>query len=480
MMLGSVIFFFIFIPILAFVLLAANLLFSPRRPDIAKNSEFECGFHSFRGQNRTEFSISFFIFGLLFLLFDLEILLVYPYAVSSYNNSSYGLVFVLVFLLILTAGFVFEMGKGALKIESRQTTYLAACNPEVDLSEGSDESNLYKTSVSHSTRRNFLMNGNSRGLQFKRSYSTASRNPNESLNGEFITGFVEGDGNFSVTIIENPKLKSGWSVQAAFQIKLHVKDTALLELIQRTLGVGNVYDLKDGFCRYMVTSIKDIKTAIIPHFDKYPLITQKQADYTLFRTIILMVGNKEHLTMAGLQKIISLRAAMNLGFSAALKSAFPNIVPALRPEVVNQKIQSPQWLAGFVSAEGCFFIDLKQKVAAAAGLDKSLSFRVLVFKITQHSRDAELMKSIVTYLGCGTYYLDSRRNYGDFVVRRFADLNSIIIPFFTKYPLQGSKAKDFSDFKDVVAIVQNKGHLTQAGLEQMYQIKIGMNRGRIV
>lgn len=143
-MLGSVIFFFIFIPILAFVLLAANLLFSPRSSYTAKASPFECGFASFRGQNRTEFSISFFIFGLLFLLFDLEILLIYPFAVSSYNNSSYGLFFVIVFLLILTAGFVFEMGKGALKIDSRQTGYLISAKEEVNLSEGSDRSNLYK------------------------------------------------------------------------------------------------------------------------------------------------------------------------------------------------------------------------------------------------------------------------------------------------------------------------------------------------
>lgn len=109
---------------MAFILLALSVLLAPHSPYSAKDSSFECGFSSFRGQNRTEFSISFFIFGLLFLLFDLEILLVYPYTVSSYNNGAYGTLFVLVFLLLLTAGFVFEMGKGALKINSRQTGYL--------------------------------------------------------------------------------------------------------------------------------------------------------------------------------------------------------------------------------------------------------------------------------------------------------------------------------------------------------------------
>lgn len=123
-MLGSTIFFLLFIPFLSFVLLGLSLLLGPHSPYSQKDQSFECGFASFRGQNRTEFSISFFIFGILFLLFDLEILLIYPYSISSYNNSSYGLFFVIIFILILTAGFVFELGKNALKIKSRQTGYL--------------------------------------------------------------------------------------------------------------------------------------------------------------------------------------------------------------------------------------------------------------------------------------------------------------------------------------------------------------------
>ena len=114
-------FFFFFIPFLAFVLLAVNFIFAPHNPYLEKNGAFECGFTSFLGQNRTQFSISFFIFALLFLLFDLEILLVYPYLVSSYINESYGLVVLLMFLLALTLGFVFELGKKALTIDSRQT-----------------------------------------------------------------------------------------------------------------------------------------------------------------------------------------------------------------------------------------------------------------------------------------------------------------------------------------------------------------------
>ena len=113
-------FFLFLMPILAIILLAVNLILSPHNPYQEKDSAFECGFHSFLGQNRTQFSISFFIFALLFLLFDLEILLVFPYVVSAYTNGIYGLLIMLVFFLVLTLGFAFELGKNALKIESRQ------------------------------------------------------------------------------------------------------------------------------------------------------------------------------------------------------------------------------------------------------------------------------------------------------------------------------------------------------------------------
>src|SRR6201994_2224794 len=122
---SSQIFFLIFIPILAIILLGVNLIFASHDPYEEKNSVFECGFHSFLGQNRSEFSISFFIFALLFLLFDLEILLVYPYVVSSYVNSIFGLIIMLIFFLVLTVGFAFELGKNALYIESKQFTSLS-------------------------------------------------------------------------------------------------------------------------------------------------------------------------------------------------------------------------------------------------------------------------------------------------------------------------------------------------------------------
>ena len=65
-------------------------------------------------------SIFLSLFFALLFIFDLEILLIYPYSVSAYTNETYGLITMLIFFLILTAGFAFELGKNALNIDSRQ------------------------------------------------------------------------------------------------------------------------------------------------------------------------------------------------------------------------------------------------------------------------------------------------------------------------------------------------------------------------
>src|SRR6201992_394268 len=126
---SSMTFFITLVTIIAFLFLVINLLFAPHNPYQEKYSIFECGFHSFLGQNRTQFGIKFFIFALVYLLLDLEILLTFPFAVSEYINNIYGLLITLGFIGIITIGFVFELGKSALKIDSKQTLILFKAKP---------------------------------------------------------------------------------------------------------------------------------------------------------------------------------------------------------------------------------------------------------------------------------------------------------------------------------------------------------------
>jgi NADH-ubiquinone oxidoreductase chain 3 len=109
---------FIFVPILAILLLGLNLLLAAHKPDEAKVSVYECGFSPVYGQTRSTFQIHFFIVALLFLIFDLEILLLFPIAVTLYQVSMFGFSVALIFFIVLTIGFILEIGSGAIKITS--------------------------------------------------------------------------------------------------------------------------------------------------------------------------------------------------------------------------------------------------------------------------------------------------------------------------------------------------------------------------
>jgi NADH-ubiquinone oxidoreductase chain 3 len=113
---NNLFFLFIFVPILSFILLALNVLLAPHKPDEAKVSAYECGFTPIYGQTRSTFQIHFMIVALLFLIFDLEILLLFPLAVSLYQVSTFGFTIGIVFFIVLTIGFVLEIGSGAISL----------------------------------------------------------------------------------------------------------------------------------------------------------------------------------------------------------------------------------------------------------------------------------------------------------------------------------------------------------------------------
>ena len=90
-----------------------NFLFSPKNPDPEKLSAYECGFEAF-GDSRMEFDVRFYLVAILFIIFDLEIAFLFPWAISLGNIGSLGFYSMMIFLLILTVGFIYEWKKGVL------------------------------------------------------------------------------------------------------------------------------------------------------------------------------------------------------------------------------------------------------------------------------------------------------------------------------------------------------------------------------
>jgi len=116
--------------------------------------------------------------------------------------------------------------------------------------------------------------------------------------------------------------------------------------------------------------------------------------------------------LEGLTKLLAIRASLNLGLSTELKSEFAHIIPITRPLVPQTKTFDPYWLAGFTSAEGCFLIDVYK---AQTKLGEAVK---LVFQLTQHSRDEELMNKLVEYFGCGSVHIND--NILNYRVKKFS------------------------------------------------------------
>ena len=90
-----------------------NFLFSPKNPDPEKLSAYECGFEAF-DDSRMEFDIRFYLVAILFIIFDLEIAFLFPWAISLGNLGTLGYWSMMIFLFVLTIGFIYEWKKGAL------------------------------------------------------------------------------------------------------------------------------------------------------------------------------------------------------------------------------------------------------------------------------------------------------------------------------------------------------------------------------
>lgn len=235
------------------------------------------------------------------------------------------------------------------------------------------------------------------------------------------------------------------------------------------LGIGNIYLMGENL-QFRVESIKDIPK-LISFLDEYSLITQKQEDYFLFKQVVNLDLNGEHLTMEGLCKIIAIKASMNRGLSINLKYTFPGVLPVERPLILHSVIPNAQWLAGFTSAEWCFSIGIKKSKSHKLGVQVQLNF-----VLTQHIRDEQLISRIIMYLNCGK--ISKTREAVRFKVENFTDLIDKIIPFFKNYQIIGVKAKDFDDWCKAAELVKIKAHLTEDGLNKICEIQKGMNSRR--
>jgi len=174
---------------------------------------------------------------------------------------------------------------------------------------------------------------------YSTSYLIKNSNKNAQLDLLWVSGFVDGEGCFAISVTGDRRYKTGWQVRVSFSITLHKKDRPLLEHIkEKLLGVGQIIKQGDEFIQLRVQSMNEI-AKLIEHFDNFQLKTKKLADYLQWKEAFKIILNQEHFTEYGLKKILAIKASINLGLSEKLKLAFPDVVAVAKPNIKDQTIK---------------------------------------------------------------------------------------------------------------------------------------------
>lgn len=298
------------------------------------------------------------------------------------------------------------------------------------------------------------------------------------LNPWWVTGYTDAEGSFMINTAKAKTTTLGYTVRLIYQISIHTSDVKILQALKEYFNKGEVIEAA-GYVHFRVTNLKDIQEVIIPHFSTYPLQSTKVVSYTLFKQVATIISNKEHLTLEGFKKVLSFKAALPKGLNAIVfkDSRFSDIVPFDTSNIFvkNTSKLSPFYLAGFVAADGSFYISLPNLSTKWPNYDAG-------FSIAQNKRDEFLLLRMIETLTCGAIKKGSD-DMRYISVRNKKELYNIILPFFQAYPLNNGKDIDFYYFSIAITILyKNLGkglkNLSPEDINQLELCKKSMNKNR--
>lgn len=339
--------------------------------------------------------------------------------------------------------------------------------------------------------KNLYMNNNNNGLVRRLAvdsgflynkncrFVTTQVNPVKELHPWWVTGFVDGEGSFIINTTKSKTTKIGYSVKLIFSVSMHHSDEALLHKLRAFFkGAGHIIHTKK-YVAYRVENFSEIMEHIIPHFLAYPCQSTKFINFYLFKAVADLVNKKEHLSMEGYIKLLSFKAAFKKGMEASIfkSELFSSVVPHPTKGIFQSEDTklAPEFIAGFVAADGSFFISRPLPSSKWPNYDAT-------FTIAQDKRDIELLNRMIKTLGCGKIRAGSS-SMRYLTVRNKQELHDIILPFFTKYNLNSEKRKDFINFSTSLVILYNnlgKGldNLSQDNINKLEDCINSMNKNR--
>ena len=129
---------------------------------------------------------------------------------------------------------------------------------------------------------------------------------------EHISGYADGEGCFSISFSKREKFLVGWETKPSFSVSQNEDRAQILFLMQKVFKCGFIRrDYSDKTLKYEVRSLNDLIYKIIPHFEKYPLLSEKRNDFNHFKSVCLLMQKSLHKEKNGLRKILNHAFQMN-------------------------------------------------------------------------------------------------------------------------------------------------------------------------
>jgi hypothetical protein len=296
---------------------------------------------------------------------------------------------------------------------------------------------------------------------------------------EWISGFTQADGSFTVSF---EKREKGilYRPNPIFSLSQTNVEWDMFVSLQKYLGIGSVYKNRNGVV-FVVKSIKDILTVVVPMFDSVPLRGGKLESYLKFRKVVLLMQDKKHLTIEGLLQIIDLTYFMNkettmrnhdtrlkllnelefkYGKLPSVDSIFIDEVPAMQIKPsANLRWQNKEFIRGLIDGDGSFNVSFRTKVRRIG----------VNFTVVHETSSISVLYDLVSFFKCGSVYkLPSEA--ARYQVQSLNDILKFIIPLFKDIKFNTRKQKNFEIIMNVCSILEEKGNGKRLDDENLLKI----------
>nr|QIQ59682.1 hypothetical protein [Trebouxia sp. A1-2] len=301
------------------------------------------------------------------------------------------------------------------------------------------------------------------------------------LNPNFFSGFVQSDGCFHIGLQKDKTAKHKIRIKPTFYVtQLNSKDkkiSPLLRMARNLLQVGHyIPDRRNNCSSLRVNTLKDLKYNVLPHFEEYPLLSEKKKDYIVFKEIVEKMNKKVHHSKQGFCDIYNLALSMNKNggyrkkykYCAAHNPFFDtlkgctqrshrnvrddkNIKDASLPFQLFESLND-QFVSGLIQGDGSFGFSFRIRT------NKNFSNKAKIspfFSLGQESDSIDLLEECQRFFQCGKIYKVSD-NYYRWMVSDYCSLNNSILDHLLTFPLLDVKGKQFLVFAECLHILSSK------------------------